>query len=71
MAKQSIRIEVNGSERDVPAGHTIEDLLDTLGVDRRLVVVELNREIVRRTEIADIKLQDGDRLELVHFVGGG
>jgi thiamine biosynthesis protein ThiS len=71
MAKQSMRIEVNGVEREVPAGHTIENLLDTLELDRRLVVVELNRQIVRRTEIADVALQDGDRLELVHFVGGG
>ena len=66
-----MRIEVNGEAREVPEGHTVEALLDSLGLDRRLVVVELNRQIVRKTEIADVTLQDGDRLELVHFVGGG
>lgn len=66
-----MRIEVNGTPRDVPEGHTVEHLLDALGLDPRLVVVELNRQIVRKTEIAEMTLQDGDRLELVHFVGGG
>lgn len=71
MPKPTMTIEVNGVARDVPEGHTVENLLDGLGLDRRLVVVELNRQIIRKTEIADMVLQAGDRLELVHFVGGG
>ena len=66
-----ISIEVNGRARTVPEGATVEQLLTDLGLDGRTVVVELNRQIVRRTELSDTRLEGGDRLELVHFVGGG
>jgi len=65
------RIEVNGKDREVPVGHTVADLLDDLELDGRLVVVELNRQIIRRTEIGDVVLKDEDCMEIVHFVGGG
>jgi thiamine biosynthesis protein ThiS len=65
------RIEVQGKGRDVADGCTVAGLLDDLELDGRLVVVELNRQIVRRTEIEDVVLYDGDRVEIVHFVGGG
>lgn len=71
MSEADIRIMVNGKDRRVPPGATIASLLSTLDLDRRLVVVELNEEIVRRTELDDVAVRDGDRVELVHFVGGG
>lgn len=64
-------IEVNGKPRDIAEGRTVSGLLEDLELDGRLVVVELNRQIVRRTEIDEVVLQDGDRLEIVQFVGGG
>lgn len=67
----NVEIEVNGAARSVPEGATVEALLRELGLDGRTVVVELNRQIVRRTELSDTRLEAGDRLELVHFVGGG
>ncbi len=68
-----LRIEVNGKKRKrrVPDGRTVAGLLADLGLDGRLVVVELNRQIVRRNEIEHVALEDGDRVEIVHFVGGG
>ena len=66
-----IRIQVNGRQRDVPAGTSVAALLGDLGLDGRTVVVELNREIIRRPEIESVRLEAGDRVELVHFVGGG
>ena len=64
-------IEVNGKARNVEAGRTVAGLLEDLELDGRLVVVELNRQIVRRTEIRDVVLREGDRVEIVQFVGGG
>lgn len=64
-------IEVNGRPKDIADGRTVAGLLDDLDLDGRLVVVELNRQIVRRTEIDDVVLHDGDRVEIVQFVGGG
>lgn len=66
-----MEIEVNGKPREVSDGASVADLLDELELDERLVVVELNHEIVRRTERSDVGLQAGDRIEIVHFVGGG
>ncbi len=64
-------ITVNGEPRQVPRPASVADLLRHLGLDPRTVVVELNREIVRRPRLDETVLADGDAIELVHFVGGG
>jgi len=67
----SITVTVNGQARECSAGVSLLGLLETLALDPRTVVVELNREIVRRPELANTTVNDGDTVELVHFVGGG
>ncbi len=69
--KQTLRLVVNGEPRDVPGPATLADLLAHLSLDSRAVVVELNRTIVRRPALGETPLADGDRVEIVHFVGGG
>ena len=66
-----LHITVNGTGRDIRGPATLVDLLGQLSLDPRQVVVELNREIVRRARLAEVRLADGDSVELVHFVGGG
>lgn len=66
-----MEIMVNGERRLVPEPATLLDLLGHLGLDPRTVVVELNREIVRRPRLGETSLAEGDAVELVHFVGGG
>ena len=66
-----IEILVNGEPRSVPAPATAADLLAHLGLDPRTVVIELNRRIVRRPQLEQTALADGDSVEVVHFVGGG
>jgi thiamine biosynthesis protein ThiS len=66
-----LAILVNGEPRRVPGPATAADLLRHLGLDARTVVVELNRQIVRRPHLGDTTLANGDAVELVHFVGGG
>jgi thiamine biosynthesis protein ThiS len=66
-----LRIVVNGEPRRVPGPATISDLLRQLDLDPRTVVVELNRQIVRRPRLNETALSEGDTIELVHFVGGG
>jgi thiamine biosynthesis protein ThiS len=66
-----LEILVNGEPRRVPGPATAADLLRHLGIDARTVVVELNRQIVRRPRLGDTTLANGDAVELVHFVGGG
>jgi len=62
---------VNGEARRFERGLTAAELLAELDLDPRAVVVELNRRIVRRPELDQTRLDDGDSVELVHFVGGG
>ncbi len=66
-----IRVQVNGKEREVEAGLTVKGLLESLDLVPALVVVERNREILSRSRYDDVKVEAGDTLELVHFVGGG
>jgi thiamine biosynthesis protein ThiS len=66
-----LHIVVNGEDRRVPGPATLLDLLQHLGLDPRTVVVERNREIVRRPRLGETAIADGDAIELVHFVGGG
>ena len=67
----TISVRLNGRERDVEGGHTIRSLLESLELRPEVVVVELNREILGRDRYDDVRVADGDSLELVHFVGGG
>lgn len=68
---ETITVTLNGEQRDVPVGLTVSGLLEHLGLHERLVVVELNREVVRRGRYAEVSVGAGDTIELVQFVGGG
>lgn len=70
--RDTVTLAVNGDSREVPRGTTLAALLDSLGLDPRMIVVEHNREILRdRSAFDTLELEEGDSLELVHFVGGG
>ena len=64
-------IVVNGSTFQIEAGSTLADLLQQLELDKTMVAIEQNAEIVPKTEFSVRVLEDGDRVEIVHFVGGG
>ena len=67
-----VRVEVNGDQRVLPRGTTLGDLLRSLALDPRMVVIEHNRSILRdRSTYDTLVLDSGDTLEIVHFVGGG
>jgi thiamine biosynthesis protein ThiS len=66
-----LAVTINGEARRVPGPATLLELLAHLGLDPRTVVVERNREIVRRPRLGETAVADGDAIELVHFVGGG
>ncbi len=71
MSAETVQIEVNGERTDVPRGATVKELLVRLGLGDTLVAVERNEAVVPRAEHASTSLEAGDRLEVVHFVGGG
>ena len=66
-----MRVQVNGEEREVAEGLTLDQLLDTLKIERSRVAVEVNSEVVRRARHSEVKVKPGDQIEIVTFVGGG
>jgi sulfur carrier protein len=66
-----IEVIVNGEQRSVPSGLTLSGFLALMELDGRKVAVERNLQIAPRSEYDAIKINAGDRLEIVQFVGGG
>jgi thiamine biosynthesis protein ThiS len=62
---------VNGEPKSCAEPTSLSQFIEQLGMKGDRVAVELNREIVPRTQWNEVQLHDGDRLEIVHFVGGG
>ena len=62
---------VNGEKKSCADSASLAQFIETLGMKGDRVAVEVNREIVPRTQWAETQLHDGDQLEIVHFVGGG
>lgn len=66
-----MKIILNGNERELPAALSLAQLVEQLGMNVNRVAAELNRKIISRELWPQTMLREGDRLELVHFVGGG
>jgi len=66
-----MRVKINGEDREIDDGLTLTALLESLQIRPGRVVVERNRDIVPRDNYNGTLINDGDILEIVHFVGGG
>jgi thiamine biosynthesis protein ThiS len=66
-----MHIKLTGRDQESPAGTSVLGLLESLGLDARKIAVERNLEIVPRSAHGTTVLGEGDRLEIVNFVGGG
>ena len=66
-----MRVMVNGEAMEVPEGLNVDGLLDHLKVKREYTAVAVNREITSKTQYADTRLKDGDKVEIVRPMGGG
>ena len=69
--EDTLSISVNGQHRRVPAGISVADLALELGLESTRVAVERNLEIVPRSTLSEVTVEDGDDFEIVTFVGGG
>lgn len=66
-----MRLTVNGDQRDVEEVGTVAELLKAFKLEHKILVVELNLNIIERGNYEITPVRDGDRVEIVHFVGGG
>jgi thiamine biosynthesis protein ThiS len=70
-AENFMAIQVNGEPQEIAAGMTVRSLLEQLGLNAGRVAVEYNHNILPRAKWADTTISEGDRFEIVQFVGGG
>ncbi|MGC2235463.1 MAG: sulfur carrier protein ThiS [Pyrinomonadaceae bacterium] len=66
-----MNILINGEDREISSEVNLTELLKTLSLPTERVAVELNKEVVRKKDWENIKIAEGDKLEVIHFVGGG
>lgn len=66
-----MKVVINGESRDVAEGASVQDMLAQFNLEKKILVVEHNRVIVDRSAYEATVLQENDRIEIVHFVGGG
>ena len=71
MTLETLSIRVNGEHRRVNRGLSVAQMLNEMGVDPLRVAVERNLNVVPRGRLGEVKVEDGDDYEVVHFVGGG
>ena len=68
---KKIKIKVNGKSKSVPEKYKISDLVKDLKIPLKKVAIELNQEIIDKKKISKITLKKDDKMEIVHFIGGG
>jgi thiamine biosynthesis protein ThiS len=66
-----IRVYINGESRELSGTPSLAELITQLDLPAARIAVELNREVVRRSDWSGTMLKEDDRIEIVHFVGGG
>ena len=66
-----MKVYVNGEARDLGGTPSLAELIEQLDLPAARIAIELNREVVRRSDWGGTMLKDDDRIEIVHFVGGG
>ena len=68
---KKIKIKVNGKFKDVTENYKISDLVKDLKIPLKKVAIELNQEIIDKKKISKTNLKKNDKMEIVHFIGGG
>lgn len=66
-----MKVFVNGDEKNLSGATSLAELITLLDLPAARIAIELNREVVRRSDWGSTMLKDDDRIEIVHFVGGG
>ncbi|MDH3715454.1 MAG: sulfur carrier protein ThiS [Gammaproteobacteria bacterium] len=66
-----MQVVINGQSRDLPNGATAADIIELLGLQGKRLAMEINEEILPRSQYPDHTLRDGDHVEIVHAIGGG
>jgi thiamine biosynthesis protein ThiS len=66
-----MKISINGETKEIPNEVNLFDLLRHFSLPQERIAVELNKEVVRKRDWENVKVADADKIEIIHFVGGG
>jgi thiamine biosynthesis protein ThiS len=66
-----MKVFINGETKEIAREVNLVELLDNFSLPRERIAVELNKEVVRKKDWENIRVKDADKIEIVHFVGGG
>lgn len=66
-----MKVFINGETREIQGETNLSELLKQLSLPSERIAIELNKEVARRRDWENIQIKDGDKIEIVHFVGGG
>ncbi len=66
-----MRVTLNGEQKEVADDISLSELLDGLQLPAQRIAIELNKQVVRKKDWPEIRVREADRIEIVHFVGGG
>ena len=66
-----MRVQINGEQKEVPNGIDLRSLLEFLSLPQQRIAVELDRQVIRKVDWPSTQVEEGSRVEIVHFVGGG
>ena len=69
--KNKIKITVNGKQMQIIPKFTLKNLITKLKMPLNKIAIELNKKIIDKNRISEIRLKKGDKIEIVHFIGGG
>ena len=66
-----MKVFINGETREIPNEVNLSELLKNLSLPSERIAVELNKEVVRKKDWENVRVADADKIEIIHFVGGG
>ena len=66
-----MRVTVNGEEKRFQEGVTLQQIIESLGIAEKVMAAAVNMEVVKKEQWSDYRPKEGDKIELLHFVGGG
>ena len=69
--KNKIKISVNGKQMQIIPKFSLKSLITKLKMPQNKIAIELNKKIIDKNRISEIRLKKGDKIEIVHFIGGG
>ena len=68
---KKIKIKLNGKVKMIEENYNVQNIISDLKIPLKKVAIELNQEIIDKKKLKNIKIQNGDKIEIVHFIGGG